>query len=86
MLPLHFLFNTILTLILVPFPFLIFCLFIFRETGRREGEKHQCMVASCAPPTGDLACNPGICSKWNQIRNPLVLVPTLNPLSYSSCT
>ena len=33
-------------------------LFIFRERGRegeREGEKHQCMVASRAPPTGDLA-------------------------------
>ena len=26
--------------------------------GEREGEKHQCVVASHAPPTGDLACNP----------------------------
>ena len=33
-------------------------IFIFRERGReeeREGEKHQCVVASQAPPTGDLA-------------------------------
>ena len=30
-------------------------LFIFRERGReeeREGEKHQCVVASYTPPTG----------------------------------
>ena len=33
-------------------------LFIFRELGRegeRDGEKHQCVVASHVPPTGDLA-------------------------------
>ena len=38
-----------------------FYLFIFRERGRegeREGEKHQCVVASHAPPTGDLATEP----------------------------
>ena len=42
-------------------------LFIFRERGKegeREGEKHQCVVASCVPPTGDLACNPGMCPDW----------------------
>ena len=26
----------------------------------RKGEKHQYVVASCTPPTGDLACNPGV--------------------------
>ena len=43
-----------------------FYLFIFRDRGReeeREGEKHQCVVASCAPPTGDLAHNPGMCRR-----------------------
>ena len=44
-----------------------FCSFIFRERGR-EGErgavKHQCVVASCMPPTGDLACNPGRSPDW----------------------
>ena len=43
--------------------FFLKILFIFRERGRereREEEKHQCVVASCVPPTGDLACNPGI--------------------------
>ena len=39
--------------------------FFSREREReREGEKHQCVVASHAPPTGDLACNPGICPYW----------------------
>ena len=35
-------------------------LFLERE---RTGEKHQCVVASHAPPTGDLAHNPGMCPK-----------------------
>ena len=39
-------------------------LFVGRgREGDREGEKHQCVVASHAPLTGDLAGNPGICSR-----------------------
>ena len=39
-------------------------MFLERGEGReREGEKHQC-VASRAPPTGDLACNTGMCPNW----------------------
>ena len=39
-------------------------LFIFREgKGGREGEKHQIVVASHAPPIGDLACDPGMCPR-----------------------
>ena len=38
-------------------------LFIFREGGRERG-KHQCVVASHAPPVGDLFCNPGMCPDW----------------------
>ena len=41
--------------------------FIFKERGRegeREGEKHQCVVTSHMPPTGDLAQNPGMCPDW----------------------
>ena len=48
----------------------------FKRQGKREkkwGEKHQCAreihgpVASCTPPTGDLAHNPGRCPdrEWN---------------------
>ena len=33
------------------------------RAGETEGEKHQRMVASYAPPTGDLACNPGMCPR-----------------------
>ena len=39
-------------------------IYLFLERGRegeREGEKHQCVVASRAPPTGFLAHNPGTC-------------------------
>ena len=39
----------------------------FRQSGRegeREGERHQCVVASHAPSTGDLAYNPGMCPDW----------------------
>ena len=42
-------------------------IYLLSESGRegeRKGEKHQCVVASCAPPAGDLPCNPGICPDW----------------------
>ena len=43
----------------------IFYLFLERGEGKeREGEKHQCVVASRAPPTGDLACSPGKRPDW----------------------
>ena len=41
-------------------------LFIFRERvreGEREGEKHL-LIASHRSPTGDMACNPGMCPDW----------------------
>ena len=49
-----------------------FIYFIFREGkwGEREGEKHQCVVASRVPSTGDLACNPGMCSDWEMNWRP----------------
>ena len=50
-----------------------FYLFIFRERGRegeREGDKHQCVVASRASPTGDLAHKPGMCPDWESNRQP----------------
>ena len=53
--------------------FLRFYLFIFREIeeGReKEGEKHQCVVVSHAPPTGDLAHNPGTCPDWESNGRP----------------
>ena len=47
--------------------FKIIYLVSFRERGRegeREAKKHQCVVTSHVPPTGDLACNPGMCPDW----------------------
>ena len=41
--------------------------FIFRQRGRegeRQGEKHQCVVATHASPTEDLAYYPGMCPDW----------------------
>ena len=73
--------------ILPQFIFLRFYLFTFRERGRegeREGEKYQCVVASSMPPTGDLACNPGMCPAWELNGQPFVSQPMLTPLSYTS--
>ena len=58
-------------------------LFIFSERGRegeREGEKHQCVVASHTPPTGDLATTQACALPGNQTCHPLVLRLALNPL------
>ena len=46
-----------------------FYLFLDRGEGR-EGEKHQCVVASHTPPTGDLTCNPGMCPDWESNLQP----------------
>ena len=34
-----------------------------KERERNMSEKQQ-SVASLMPPTGDLACNPGMCPNW----------------------
>ena len=39
-------------------------LFLERGKGGRKGENHQCVVAFCMPPTGDLARNPDMCPAW----------------------
>ena len=42
-----------------------------RGEGReKEGEKHQRVVASRAPPTGDLACTPGMWPDWELNQPP----------------
>ena len=49
---------------------------MFGEKGRegeREGEKHQCVIASHMPLTGDLAHNPGVCPDWEANQGPLGL-------------
>ena len=46
--------------------------YLFLERGREE-EKHKCVVASPAPPTEDLACNPGMCPEWESNWQPFGL-------------
>ena len=56
-----------LDLILVVFFFFLRLYFMFRKRGRegeRWVEKHQCVVASWASLTRDLACNPGWYPDW----------------------
>ena len=43
---------------------ILFFLFLERRRkGEREGEKHQCVVASRTHPTGHLACHPSMCPR-----------------------
>ena len=67
--------------------FLDFVYLFYRERGRegeREEEKHQCVVASCTPPTGDPAHNLGMCPDWESTGNFLFRRPVLNSLSHTS--
>ena len=65
--------------------FLRFIFFLERGRERkREGEKHQCVVASHVAPTGDLAHNPGMCLAWQSNQRPFGLQPARDPLSYAS--
>ena len=38
--------------------------------GEKEGEKHQCVVATHTPPTGDQACNPDMCPDYESNQQP----------------
>ena len=42
----------------------------FYRRGEREGEKHQCVVASCTPHAGDLAHNLDLCPDWESNPQP----------------
>ena len=64
-----------------------FYLFIFTQKGRvgeREGEKHQCVVASHVAPLGTWPATQACALSRNQSRNPLVHRPVLNQLSCTS--
>ena len=55
-------------------------LFIFRERGR-EGEKHQYVVASQAPPLGSWPAAQACALTGNRTSDPVVHRLVLNPLS-----
>ena len=42
--------------------------FMIKGMRRREGEKHQCVAASQAPPTRELAHKSGVCPDWESNR------------------
>ena len=48
----------------------IYLLLERREGRKKEGEKHQCVLASHIPPTEDLAHNPGMCPDWESNWRP----------------
>ena len=67
--------------------FKYFIYFTFRERGRegeREGEKHQRVVVSRVPPTGDLAHTPGMCPDWELNQRPFGSQAGIQPLSHTS--
>ena len=56
---------------LIIFIKILFYLFLERGEGReKEGEKHQCVVSSHVPSTGDPARNPGLCPDWESNWQP----------------
>ena len=57
--------------------------FLEREEGR-EKEKHQCVVASHAPPLGTWPATQACALTGNQTSNLLVCRPVLSPLSLTS--
>ena len=70
------------------FFFLRFYLFIYLERGEgREKVRERNInvwLPLTWPPTGDLACNPGMCPDWESNQWPFGLQPELNPRSYTS--
>ena len=65
-------------------------LFLEREEGREKErerhinvwEQHQ-LVASCVPPTRDLACNPGLCPDRESNQQPFSLWDEPNSLTHT---
>ena len=76
--------DKLLNLSETPFSFKILFVLDRGREGERDGEKHQCVVASCMPPTGDLASNPDMCPDWELNQCPLVHRLVLDSLSHAS--
>ena len=61
-----------------------FYLFLEKGEGREKGRETSVCDCLLVPPTGDLACNPGMCHDWELNRWPLVCRPAVHPLSHTS--
>ena len=67
--------------------FVFFFLILFTERGRegeKEGEKHECVVASCTPLLGTWPATQVCALTGNRTGDPLVHRPVLIPLSHTS--
>ena len=66
------------------FYFILFYLFIFRESRRRKRgrETSMCGCSSCTPYWGP-GLQPSMCPDWESNLQPFGSQPTLNPLSYT---
>ena len=45
-------------------------MYLFLERKEGERERNSSVVYSHAPPTGDLAYNPGMCPNWESNQQP----------------
>ena len=64
--PLYVLFGEVSIQVLCSF-FMYVCIYLFLDRGEgreKEGEKHQCVVASRVSPSGDLARKAGLGPDW----------------------
>ena len=71
----------------VIFIYFLKILFIFRERGwegEKEGDKHQCVVASHCPQLGTQPTSQASALIGNGTSNPLVCRPALSPLSHTN--
>ena len=59
-------------------------LFLEGKGGEREGEKHQCVVASYTPPTGEWPATQACALLGNQTGDHFLHRPALNPLRNTS--
>ena len=59
-------------IIILKLVFIFHFMYLFLERGGGR-EKHQGVVASCVPPTGNLAHNPGTCPDWESNQRPFGL-------------
>ena len=64
----------------VIFPFFFFFkdfIYLYLERGegkeKERGGKHQCVVASRVPPSGELVYNAGVCPDWESNQRPFGL-------------
>ena len=60
--------------------------YLFLESGKGGRKRgREIPVCGClSPPTGDRACNPGMCPDWKSNQQPFGPQPVLNPLRYTS--